>query len=101
MDEARVKEIASSYKEMTENIKEAFILAGVPAEHAPLYVMNFPEMEKLVPEDVIALYEQFKKAVIYFWKDIGLSNREISRRIGGSSTATVFNVLKERESKTA
>lgn len=95
MDEAKIKTVLENYREMVVNIREALRLAGLPEAMIIRETINLPDLEKLLPEDVVKFYEEVKVMTILFLNNLGFSTREISKRIGGSSKDIVSKILND------
>lgn len=92
----KVKEILNSHKEMTKNVCEALRQANVPEPLIASYTFNTPNIDKMLPEDVLRLFKDFKKIIILYLNKMGFSQREISRRIGGN-LVLVNQTIREKE----
>jgi len=98
IDKEKIQEIVTTYYEVVDNTKKALTYAGVPQRLHFFYIFMPPDFENMLPEDVVNYYRDFQKAVIiYLWR-IGLSQREIARRLRGGSYALVVEALKEVKS---
>ena len=99
LDEVKSNEILGKYREMVSGIREALRLAGMPETMIVFNTINLPDLKKLLPEDVVKFYNEVKVMTILYLHDIGFSNQEISRRIGGNSNVAVASILKEYRPK--
>ena len=98
-DEIKSNEILGKYKDMIVNIREALRLAGMPETMIVFNMINLPDLKKLLPEDIVKFYNEVKVMVVLYLNDIGFSNQETARRIGGHSGAIVTQILKEYRPK--
>lgn len=68
--------------------------AGLAPYEIELYLTNIPNFDKMLPEDVMKIYDAMKENVILYLHRVGLSHREISRRLGGPNQSyTVTRIL--------
>lgn len=95
MNEEKIKEILDTYKETILKIEEALALAGVPSNLIPIYTIYFPQFQRMLPEDAIKIFKNLRELLIIYLRELGFTHREIARRIGGSGTTTVFEILKK------
>lgn len=95
MEDLKVNEILGKYKEMVSNIREALRLAGMPEAMIIYNTINLPDLKRLLPEDVMKFYSEVKVLIVLYLHELGFSNAEISRRIGGHSNVVVAEILKE------
>ena len=95
MDKQKAKEIIDVLLEVMDKTKEALSELGMPANMIELNTNFHPDFEKLLPEEVITLFREFRLEMVLYLNRRGFSQREISRRMGGSSQKTVNKVLKE------
>ena len=98
-DEIKSNEILGKYKDMIVNIREALRLAGMPETMIVFNMINLPDLKKLLPEDIVKFYNEVKVMIILYLNEIGFSNQEIARRIGGNSNVAVASILKEYRPK--
>lgn len=99
--EEKIDEIKLAYIEALDTFRKAFKVAEVPDSLIEVYLTNLPSFDKMVPEDVVQIFQDMKTAVIVYLGGLGLSHREIERRLGGTSTFVVHKILKERYPKFA
>ena len=95
MENNQVNKILISYKEQTKNISEALRLAKVPEPLIAVYTFNLPNLDAMLPEDVVKLFKEFRELVIVYLNRLGFSEREISHRIKGDSYTKVGDVLEK------
>lgn len=99
LDELKSNEVLGKYREMVGNIREALRLAGMPETMIIYNTINLPDLKKLLPEDVVKFYNEVKVMTVLYLNDIGFSNSEIARRVGGNSAMVVAQILKEYRPK--
>jgi hypothetical protein len=104
MDKEQIRKILTAYQEQTKNIQEALRVAECPDTLVDCYVLSSVltvcDFEKMLPEDVIKLFKDIRTIIIlHLYNAIGLSEREIARRIGGSSIHIVRKILEENLQK--
>lgn len=99
LDDIKSNEIMGEYRDMIVNIREALRLAGMPETMIIYNTINLPDLKKLLPEDVVKFYNEVKVMTVLYLNDIGFSNSEISRRVGGNSATVVAQILKEYRPK--
>ena len=90
-----VNKILEAYKQSVTNTREALRLAEVPESLAVNYTINLPEFDKLIPEDIVALYHDLRKLMTISLFEMGLTSGEIARRLGGNQYHIVWKILKE------
>lgn len=95
MDEKKTKQILESYKEMVQNVQQALRIAGMPEAMIVYHTINLPDLERMMPEQVVNFFSEVKIATILYLSDHGFSTREIERRLGGTSAMTINQILKE------
>lgn len=95
MEKEQISKILTSYKEQTKNITEALRLAKVPEPLIAVYTFNLPNLDVMLPEDVVKLFKEFRELVIVYLNRLGFSEREISHRISGDSYTSVGNILEK------
>lgn len=93
MNEQTIQEILKSYNRIVENTKEALVAAGVPRKEVYFYVFIPPDFDYLLPDDCLKFYKDIRSQIIIHFRKLGFSQREIARRIGGSSYDTVNKTL--------
>ena len=81
------------------NSKQAFRELGLNESEVQLRSFVLPDVYKMLPEDIVTFHNYIRRASILALHQLGLSQREISRRIGGSSQRAVSDVLKEELKK--
>lgn len=91
----KAQEILVAYTQMVENTQEALRLANVPEPVIVSSTINLPDFRKMIPEDVVKLYRDMRKLVVIHLFQIGLTQGEIARRLGGNSYHIVQQILKE------
>lgn len=99
MNKDQVESILTTYNQQVENIKEALRVAGVPEPLVAAYTFNLPNIAKMLPEDVVKLFKDFREIVIFYLDNHGFSQREIERRMGGDSLFSVNNIIKKHNQK--
>lgn len=99
LDSIKINEIIGKYREMVANVREALRLAGMPEPLIVYNTINLPDLRKLLPEDVVKFYNEVKIMTVLYLNEIGFSNSETSRRIGGNSNVAVASILKEYKSR--
>ena len=80
---------------MVENVREALRIAEMPEQMIVYQTINLPALERLLQEDVLNFFNEVKTMTIFHLSNLGFSNGEISRRLGGNSEVTVSKILKE------
>src|SRR3990167_3990471 len=95
IDEQKVADIKESYAQMVTNVREALELAGVPRRMTYFYTYLPPKLEDMIPEDAVNFYHQTRDSIILYLHEIGFSQREIARRLGGAQYHIVNEVLKD------
>lgn len=95
----KVQEILNIYKQTLENTQNALKEADVPDNMIELYLSRLPDFNKLLPEDVVKIFQDFRKAFVIYLDKRGFSQREIARRMGGSSQIMVHQILQEERDK--
>lgn len=91
MSELQVKEILETYNKMVQNTREALRLAEVPESQIVIYTINLPDLQRMIPEDIVRLYNDVKKLTTISLHELGFSQRETSRRLGGPSNYPYVN----------
>ena len=94
MNEEKSNQIIQAYREAVAKTEEALRLSGMPDNMIAIWTINFPMFNRLIPEDAIKIYKNIHDGLIIYLHSLGLSYREISRRLGGSGTTAVFETLK-------
>ena len=64
MNEPRINEILIQHKEILKNTAEALRLAGMPESLIVYNLINLPDLEKLLPEDVVKFYSELKTMIV-------------------------------------
>lgn len=100
INKEQVENILKTYYEVVENTKRALVFAGVPERLLFFYIFMPPQLGALMLEDTINFYRDMQKAVVIHMRDMGLSQREIARRLRGGSYALVVEALKSVTSST-
>jgi len=95
MDESKTKELLKEYRTVVEQIKEDLRAAGMSENQIILHTINLPEFERMIPEDTIKLFRDIKKLLIIHLDELGLSTRQIAKRLGGNSHNYVKKILDE------
>lgn len=95
----KTQEILTKYKEMVLNIKEALRIAGMPERMITIETMNFPDYDKMIPEDVIKLYREVFRFTILYLHKLGFSYRQITTKLGGNSYVIIQKTIAEMEKK--
>lgn len=95
MNEEKVKEILQAYREVIGKTEEALRLAGMPDNMIAVWTINFPTFNRVIPEDATKIYKNIRDSLIIYLDSLGFSIREITRRLGGSGTTSVFETLKQ------
>lgn len=97
MDEEQIVYILNTYKDQVKNIREALRLVNMRETDILYHTMNLPDMEKLTIEEISGLYSQIKVMVVLYLNKLGLSNREIARRLGGHTYNLVNKIITDNK----
>jgi hypothetical protein len=68
---------------------------GVPENLIQQETMVLPEYDKMLPDDVERIFQRVRFLTIDYFHTHAFSQREISRRLGGTSVLSVNKYLKE------
>lgn len=92
---SKIQEILQAYNGALKSTWEALQTAGVP--ESLTYVYTFLPVSKsgLFPDDMSILFKSIREDVILFYYKLGLSPREIAKRIGGSSYRIIVDIIKQ------
>lgn len=90
-----VQEILQTYNGALQATWSALREAGVP--DSLVYVYTFLPISKsgLFPDDMSTLFKSIREDVILHYYRLGLSPREIAKRIGGSSYRIITDVINQ------
>lgn len=91
------QEILNTYGDMISKVHQALRLAGMPDNQIIAEMINLPDLNTLLPEDVTRFYKEVRTSVILHFHSLGFSRREITRRLGGSSYAIVQQTIESFE----
>ena len=89
-----IESLLTSYQIAVAEIRQALRQAGLSEREVLQKTITIPNFNDLLPEDVLYLYKEIKVLVIlYLRRSLKLSIREIVKRLGGASSATVHKIL--------
>ena len=91
--EDKVKEVLDIQKQVNENTKEALRQLGLTENLVELHSAIMPNFNKLLPEEILQIFKSLKEYTILYFHNLGLSQREITKRIGGLSLKVVNNTV--------
>lgn len=94
INKEQVEKILATYYEVVKNTQRALVFAGVPERLLFFYIFMPPALGSMMLEDTLNFYRDLQKAIIIHMRDMGLSQREIARRLRGGSYALVVEALK-------
>lgn len=94
-----VKKTLQSYRNFRDNTREILSDSGVPDNLIEMYLYEPPVYNKLMPEELITLYQEVRTQLILTLDGRGFSQREISKRLGGSTQKTISVFLKKFKGK--
>lgn len=97
MTNAKIQEILDQYRYIVTNTHEALELAGVPKKLLYYYTFVWPDLNEVLPEDIVKFFDELRVQVIIYLRKMGFSQREIARRLKGGSYFIVNQVLQEYE----
>lgn len=92
-EDSKSQDILKSFHTSVENYREALRLSGVSEASAQYLTAPLPNFNRMLPTDIKSYFQMVKEAVILHFSEIGFSHREISRRIGGSSTPAISEII--------
>ena len=95
MNQEKINEIIKVYRDMIGKTEEALKLAGMPDNLIAVWTINFPTFNRLIPEDATKIYKNLHDGIILYLASVGFSYREIARRLGGSGSTAIFEVIKK------
>lgn len=91
------EQILSDYSKSIQNYREALRLSGLTEAMVQLVTSPTPDFNRMLPTDVVDYFNTMKEKIILHFHHIGLSTREISRRIGGSSSPHIGKIIAKHE----
>lgn len=97
--ENQINDLLTSYQIAVIEIKSALIKAGLSERESNWKTLNLPDFQKMLPEDVLNFYKDLRTLVILYLHQLGLSTREIEKRLKGDSYGSVQNILEANKVK--
>ena len=91
----KTEEILLVLNQVFENTREALRLLNLNEEQVQLLTSKYPSFSMLSTPTLEQLVKGIQKAFITVLHSRGLSQREIAKRLGGSSQNTVFLAIKQ------
>ena len=91
-----IQSLLTSYQIAVAEIRNALRKGGLSEREIILNTINLPEFEKMLPEDVLRLWQELKiMFILYLRNHLKLSLREIETRLKGDSYVSINKLLKE------
>lgn len=94
---ADIKEAITGYIQYRNTFKAILRAEGMTETSIESTLFQLPDFDKILPDEGVVLFLGFKKGLIWFLSKQGYSQREISRRLGGTSVRAVNEILKENK----
>ena len=102
-DESKERQIQSILHDLItyiNTVEQTLRELGVPENLIQQEVMFIPDFDKMLPDDVERVFQRVRFLTISYYNSHGFSQREISRRLGGTSLLSVNKYLKEIRNET-
>lgn len=97
--EEQIQSILHDLIEYINTVQKTLRQLGVPENLIQQETIVLPEYDKMLPDDVERVFQRIRFLTINYFYTHGFSQREISRRLGGTSVLTVNKYIKENYGK--
>ena len=97
----KVQEALAILERVFNNTKQILVDCEIPANLIESYMTRVPDFNKMYPDEVVKFYQGIRHEMISYLNRKGFSQREISRRLGGSTHRIVNLELKKEKEKSA
>lgn len=91
----KLSQILEIFNQSWVNTKAALKELGLPENLVELHTAKLPDFNKLLPEEVLKIFHDLRSYVVLYFHNRGFAQREIARRLGGSSQRVVFEIIKD------
>lgn len=91
-------DILLSYRKTVESTREALRSSGLTEHQIINETINFPDLNKIIPDDVIKFFRDIRKIVILHLSHVGWTARKISQNLGLPYTR-VWETVDEKRRK--
>jgi len=88
------EEILTILEQTRKSAREVLRASEMPQNEIEKVVNPLPDFEKLLPEEVISIYSRIRIEMVLYLHDRGFSQREIAKRMGGSTQPVMHKILK-------
>jgi|WetSurSiteA1Bulk_404760.scaffolds.fasta_scaffold05680_2 hypothetical protein len=93
--EEQIQSILHDLMEYINAVQNTLRQLEVPENLIQQETLLLPDFDKMLPDDVEVVFQRIRFLTINYYYTHGFSQREISRRLGGTSVLSVNKYIKE------